>query len=399
MHPSESIWGTKSKSLAGKKIILGVTGSIAAVESLELARELIRHGAQVRAVMTPESLKIITQHTMEFATGQPVITNIGGQVEHVSLLGDFPDRADLLLIAPCTANTISKIAAGIDDTPVTTMATTAVGSGVPIMIAPAMHISMYRHPIVQKNIKTLTEYGIEFIDPYIEGKKAKLASVEEITERVIRRLGPRDFLGKRILIIGGSSAEPIDDMRIITNRGTGETAVQIALAAFERSADVELWMGRSSVTIPEFIRTKRFETLADLLEMVGEIDQDIVLVPAALSDYTVEKTEGKIPSDKEELVLHLRRAPKVLESIRKKKCVLFGFKAESSVTADELVARARSRMIEFELDGIVANDLREVSKGTTKVTIMTKKGTICTVAGSKKEVAHRILDEVLRYIT
>ena len=137
MHPSESIKCTKSTILSGKRIVLGITGSISAVESLELARELIRHGAEVHAVMTPEALKIITQYSMEFATGNPVITEIDGKVQHVSLLGDFQDKADMLLVAPCTANTISKIAVGIDDTPVTTMATTAMGSNVPIMIAPA----------------------------------------------------------------------------------------------------------------------------------------------------------------------------------------------------------------------------------------------------------------------
>ncbi|MEM2944380.1 MAG: bifunctional phosphopantothenoylcysteine decarboxylase/phosphopantothenate--cysteine ligase CoaBC [Methanomassiliicoccales archaeon] len=391
MHPSESIRGTESRALSGKRIVLGVTGSIAALEAFSLARELIKHGAEVHAVMTPEAMKIVTPCALEFATGNPVIIDIGGQVEHVKFFGDFPDRADLLLIAPCTANTISKIATGIDDTPVTTMATVALGTGVPIVIAPAMHITMYNHPIIQKNIRTLKELGVEFIGPQIEGKKARIASITEITECVIRKLGSGDYLGKRLLVIGGSSAEPIDDMRIITNRGTGETAIQLATAAYERGAEVELWMGRCSVVIPEFLPVRRFETLGELIQMVEDIHHDIVIVPAALSDYTVDKREGKIPSECEELILKLKRTPKVLKLISEKNCMLIGYKAESGIDTEELVSRARSRMIEFGLDAIVANDLRKVSPNHTEVAIITKQK-VCIAAGSKREVAHRILD-------
>lgn len=395
MHPSESIKCTKSTILSGKRIILGITGSIAAVESLELARELIRHGAEVHAVMTPEAQKIITHYTMEFATGNPVITGIDGKVQHVSLLGDFPDKADMLLIAPCTANTISKIAVGIDDTPVTTMATTAMGSKVPIMIAPAMHSSMFMHPVVQKNVQTLKDLGVDFVGPHMEGKKARLATTDEIEGNVIRKLGKGDYRGKRVLIIGGSSEEPIDDMRIITNKGTGETAVQLALAAFEREADVELWMGRALVPLPSFIPTKRFQTVGDLLKMIEGVDHDIVIVPAALSDYAPERSPGKISSGKETLVLSLNRCPKVLESLRKKKCVLVGFKAESGVGEKELEKRATARLRSAGLDMIIANDLKDVSQKETKVVIVSRnKKKIAS--GPKRDVADSILDEVAR---
>jgi phosphopantothenoylcysteine decarboxylase/phosphopantothenate--cysteine ligase len=395
MHPSESIKCTKSTILSGKRIILGITGSIAAVESLELVRELIRHGAEVHAVMTTEALKIITHYTMEFATGNPVIIEIDGKVQHVSLLGDFPDKADMLLIAPCTANTISKIAVGIDDTPVTTMATTAMGSKIPIMIAPAMHSSMYMHPVIQKNVQILTELGVEFVGPHMEGKKARLAAIDEITSDVIRKLGNRDYCGKRVLIIGGSSEEPIDDMRIITNKGTGETAVQLALAAFERGADVELWIGRALVPLPSFIPTKRFQTIGDLLRMIRDVDHDVVIVPAALSDYAPEKSPGKISSGKEKIVLSLTRCPKVLESLRKKKCVLVGFKAESGVGEKELEKRATARLRSAGLDMIVANDLNDVSRNETKVVIVSRNKKK-VASGTKRDVADRILDEVAR---
>ena len=395
MHPSESIRCTKSTILSGKRVVLGITGSIAAVESLELARELIRHGAEIQAVMTPDALKIITVHTMEFATGNPVILDIDGRVQHVSLLGDYPDKADILLIAPCTANTISKIAAGIDDTPVTTMATTAIGSKVPVMIAPAMHSSMYIHPVIQKNVLALKELGVEFAGPHMEGKKARLASIDEIVSYVIRKLGKGDYRGKSILIIGGSSEEPIDDMRIITNKGTGETAVQLALASFERGADVELWMGRASVPLPSFIPTRRFNTVGDLLKMTSEADHDVVIVPAALSDYAPKKSGGKIPSGNEEIVLHLTRCPKIIESLRSKKCVLVGFKAESGVGEKELERRARSRLKAIGLDMVVANDLINVTEHETKVVMVSKSGK-STASGTKRHVADAVLDELAR---
>ncbi|MGD0056710.1 MAG: bifunctional phosphopantothenoylcysteine decarboxylase/phosphopantothenate--cysteine ligase CoaBC [Methanomassiliicoccales archaeon] len=395
MHPSESIKCTKSTILSGKRIVLGITGSIAAVESLELARELIRHGAEVHAVMTPEALKIITQYAMEFATGNPVITEIDGRVQHVSLLGDFQDKADMLLVAPCTANTISKIAVGIDDTPVTTMATTAMGSKVPIMIAPAMHSSMFIQPIIQRNVQMLKDLGVDFIGPHMERKKAKLATTNEITVNVIRRLGKGDYRGKRVLIIGGSSEEPMDDMRIITNKGTGETAIQLALAAFERGADVDLWMGRALVPLPPFIPAKRFQTVGDLQKMIDRVNHDVVIVPAALSDYAPERLVGKVSSGKERIELSLTRCPKILESLRKKKCVLVGFKAESGVGEKELEKRATSRLTLAGLDMIVANDLKDVSQNETKVVIVSRNKKK-VASGTKREVADCILDEAAR---
>ena len=194
-----------SSSLDGKTIVLGITGSIAAVRCVELARELMRNGASVHAVMTKEAQKIIHPEAMRYATGNPVITEITGGVEHVEFCG-AGGKAHLLLIAPCTANTIGKIAHGIDDTPVTTFATTAFGSGIPIMIVPAMHESMYNHPIVIENTGKLTELGVEFVNPVIEEGAAKIAGKEEIVLRVERALCGKKLAGKRILITGGATA-------------------------------------------------------------------------------------------------------------------------------------------------------------------------------------------------
>jgi len=394
MHPSEGIRSAKSRLLEGKRIVLGITGSIAAVECFNLARELIRHGADVQAVMSPEALKLVTPDAMRFATGNEVITELDGRTQHVDLLGSYDDHADLLLIFPCTANTLSKMALGIDDTAVTTMSTIAIGGGVPVIVAPAMHASMLEHPAVKKNMNTLREMGVEFVGPRMEEKKAKVATVEEIAAAVARRLGPMDLAGRKVFVIGGASEEPIDDVRVITNRSTGETAVQLAIAAWLRGADVELWAGRMSHPVPSYIERRDFQSVRDLLDMVNGEAKDIVIVPAALSDYAARPSRGKIPSNLDSLRIDLEPLPKVLPALRHSARVLVGFKAEVGPSDDELLRRARARMEEYGLDLIVANDLGKVSKGETSSFLLRSDGTVERYEGSKEGLAHRILDEV-----
>lgn len=168
-----------------KKIVLGVCGSVAAIESPNVAREFIRRGYSIECVMTKASRKIIHPYVMEWATGNKVITEITGAVEHVRLCG-INGEASLLLICPATSNTISKIACGIDDSPVTTFAATAIGSKKPVVIAPAMHASMYTNPLVEANIKRLKDNGIKFIEPRIEENKAKLADIKKIVEETLK---------------------------------------------------------------------------------------------------------------------------------------------------------------------------------------------------------------------
>jgi len=395
MHPSEAIIGSQSSLLKGKKIVLGITGSIATVECFELARDLMRHGAMVVPVLTPEAQKLVTPYAMSFATGQEAITELDGRVQHVALMGDVHGRADLLLIAPSTANTISKIACGIDDTTVTTMATVALGSGVPILIAPAMHGAMFNNPMVAENIDKLKRAGVEFVGPRMEGKKAKIAVKEEIVHAVIRKLSEGRMKGRRILIIGGSSAESMDDMRIVTNKGTGETAVELTRAAYHEGADVELWMGRCTVALPSFISTRRFESLEDLEKMIPDIDHDLVVVPAALSDFTFDKKRGKLPSEAKVTKLQLKSVPKMLPLIVKKCDKVVGFKAESGVDKLDLVKEARESLNRNFLSAVVANDLKDVQAGSTKV-IFVRSRYQSEIEGSKAEVAHKLIEELAR---
>lgn len=395
MHPSEAIRCAKGHELEGKRIVLGVTGSIAAVEAFELVRELIRHGAEVHVVMTGEAVKLVTPQAMEFASGRPAITALTGAVEHVSLLGDYPGRADLLLVAPCTANTLSKMALGIDDTPVTTMATVAIGSMVPVVVAPAMHLAMYQHPSVRSNVERLTAMGVRFVGPTIVAKKARAASTEEIVEEVLSALSPQDLAGRRVLVIGGSSEEPIDAVRVVTNTGTGETAAALARSARRRGAQVELWAGRTSVLAPPGVGVRTFRKVEELVSMADDVDHDAVLVPASLSDYSPREVKGKLPSGRSALVVRLEPRPKVLPLLRPRTKVLVGFKLEAGTSASRLLEKARARMDEYGLDIMVANDLKDVGTGHSKVTIITSRGNE-SVKGTKLEVANKILDEVAK---
>jgi len=394
MHPADHLRGTKSSRLKGRKIVLGVTGSIAAVECVKLCRELIRHGAEIYAVMSKDAQTIIHPYALEFATGKPVTTEIDGRVQHVSLCGDVPDKADLLLIAPATANTISKMAYGIDDTPVTTMATTAIGTGIPVIVVPAMHYSMIAHKIVAENIRKLKKIGVTVLEPKLEEAKAKMPSIEYITASVIATVGKRDLLRRKVVVIAGSTEEPIDDIRVVTNRSSGETGVELARAAQERGADVELWMGRCETPLPDYVKTTRFSSFTDLEKMIKGKKLDIVFFPAAVSDYSPTKSNGKIPSDKSALTIILKRNPKLIDRMRAR--VVVGFKAQARVTDEGLVKEATALCQRSKCALVVANRVEDVKKGRTRVVLVDRTGSTEELEGTKSHVADQIIDKVVR---
>jgi len=390
MHPSEEIYCEKSSRLRGKTIVLGITGSIAATECFAVIREMIRHGAKVVPVMTSSAAKLVAADAIEFASGMKPILDLTGQTEHIKYLGD-PTAADLFIVYPATANTISKMVMGIDDTSVTSMATVALGSKIPVAVAPAMHEFMYINPAITKNIETLRSWGVHMIGPHTDGIRAKAASKDEVVSWAIRLLSRDDLSGKRILVIGGRSEEPLDSMRIITNRSTGQMAVALAQRAFERGAKVELWMGGHTVPLPDFIPLRRFATVSDLVGMVDSIDHDMVIVPAALADFAPADTkEGKIPSD-ESCEIVLNPVPKVLPLIRKRCDVVVGYKAESGLGLRELEAKARKRMDEYGLAAIVANDIDDAGRSTSSILLITER-TVKNITGAKSEVSEHILD-------
>ena len=403
MHPSEKVT-LRDSALAGKRIVIGITGSIAAVETVRLIRELLRHGAEVIPVMSRDAQNIVHPWSVEFGAGRPPITEITGQVEHVLYCGDPESAVDLMLVCPATANTISKIACGIDDTPVTTFATTALGTGIPLLVCPSMHGTMYDHPVVMENITRLRSMGVGFVDPRVSEGKAKLPSREEIVEHVIRTLSIHELdslAGERVLIVGGNTAQPLDAMRVLTGRASGGTAVSLAVQAFRRGADVELWYGRATTPVPGWIaKVERFTTVDDLMGLTNGLGPenpfDCIIVCAAISDYTPEPHDGKIPSGRRSMGITLTPTPKVIEHIRRRApdACLVGFKAEAGVSVEELVLRAASRMKEIGCDLMVANLLEDVGDEASRAVILDGEGDTAPVEGSRYVIAASVLDTV-----
>jgi len=386
---------TVSDSLSGKLIVLAVTGSIAAVRTVDLARDLIRRGAAVHSVMSGAATEILHPHALEYASGNPVVTRITGRVEHVEFCG-VGGRADLLLIAPATANTIGKIAWGIDDTPVTTYATTALGSGVPVVVVPAMHEAMYRHPAVMRNMEALRSMGVVVLDPRIEEEKAKIAESRTVVLEVERLLGPNDLAGRRVLVTGGATAERVDPIRILTNRASGKTGAEIALEARRRGAEVTLvHRGRLGLPLKEVYVESAEDMLRAVLAELESGGYDAIVAAAAVSDYTLDPSADKIKSGGE-LVLRLRPTSKIIAAVRAShpEIKMVGFKAETFLSDEELIFRARESMEKNRLDIVVGNDVGKGGMGTedNRVLILSRSGGVAEVAGKKREIAEAVVD-------
>ncbi len=376
--------------LKGRKIVLAVTGSIAAVETVKLARELRRRGAEVIAVMSRDAAKIIHPNALEFATDNDVITEIK-RAEHVKLLG-LNGTADLLLIAPATANTISKMANGIADTPPTLMALTALGSGKRIVVAPAMHKAMF--DAIADNLAKLREWGVEVVPPKIEEGKAKLASIDEICLFVERSLYSKELAGKKVVVTSGPTYEHIDPIRFISNRSSGRMGNEIALECWRRGAEVVLITSKPlSYNLPNF-RQIYVRSVRDMLKAVlYEVrDADLFVSAAAPSDFIVEMADSKIKTTRE-LTIKLRMAPKIIKEVRKVyDGHIIGFKAETGLSDEELIRVAEEKMEEDRLEMVVANDVKERGMGTedTRVVVITGKRREW-VEGLKSYVAERIV--------
>ena len=376
------------------KIVLCVTGSVAAVETVKLARELKRKGFRVKCFMSDGACDIISPYALEFATGEDVVTKLTGKIEHVKFAHE-----DLILVAPATANVISKFAYKIADNPINTLLVTASGYGTPIIFAPSMHQSMYQ--AVDENIQKLKNEGIIFIDPHDEENKAKFPSIENIILQVQKATSNGELTDKNVLVSAGGTYEDIDPIRGITNRSSGKMGLELAKEAFRRGADVTMVTARMDVDVPPVINQIKVESTHQMQSEIEKIleEQDIFIAAAAVSDFAVEKKESKI-SSKNELILKLKPTPKIINQVKKHNPNLFlvGFKAEYSVSNDQLLDSTRKRMHESGADLMVANDVATegASFGSDQNKVVLVDDQVLEVPlSTKEEISAVIIDRIV----
>jgi phosphopantothenoylcysteine decarboxylase/phosphopantothenate--cysteine ligase len=396
--------------LKNREIILGVSGGIAAYKSVELLREMTKKGANVHVVMTKNAQQFVTPLTFQTLSGNPVLSDMfrlleGSKIGHVTLA----DIADLMVIAPATANILGKIANGIADDFLTTM---VMATTVPVLFAPSMNVNMWHSNFVQNNVERLKAHGYQFVDP-IEGDlacgsvgKGKLADIEEIIEKIEDIFTKKDLSGQRVLITAGPTLEPIDPVRYITNRSTGKMGFALAKMARRRGAEVTLITGPHYLSLPRRdIPQIVVNSAREMHEAVKHYFEDcnIVIMAAAVADFRPQDclTE-KITKRKNGMyLLEMDRNPDILKELGEKRRnhVLVGFAAETS----ELMENAGVKLKEKNLDLIVANDVTQTGAGfgvdTNIVKILDAHGKVRKVPLlSKDEVADIILDQVVKLV-
>lgn len=404
VHPSKDILGTEGSELEGKKIVLCITGSVAAYRAIDLARLLMRHNADVHAVMTESSASmLLNPEIMKWATGNDVVTKLTGNLEHI-ILADY-GMSDLIIVYPCTANTLGKVVAGIDDTPVTSILSVALGSKIPIIVAPAMHEAMYENIFVQQNVSKLREQMV-FIEPKMEGGKAKAADPEHVLNATISVLSNRALLsGKRVLITAGSTIEYIDPIRAMTNLSSGRMGVAIAQEAQRMGATVTLVYGHGTVN-PSSGKIVRVNTGEEMYKaVVSELSSkrhDIAVMAAAVTDFApAKKSDKKIDTKIRKMELSLVATRKIIDEVKNKSknTFLVAFKADYCVSDSVLIEKAYRKLKECDANIIVANDLgrkgSEPGSDKNEVFIVDRNKNIVHLPPENKvQVARRLLEIV-----
>lgn len=404
-HPSLDIVNSDGTELAGKKIILCITGSVAAYKSIELARLLMRHGANVICVASTAATSLIKPSYFKWATGNEVITKLTGDLEHIRV-ADYK-QSDLIVVYPCTANMLGKLANGIDDTPVSTVLSVGFGSKIPIIIALAMHEAMYENAAVSRNMEFLKN-KVKFIGPNMVEGKAKASEPEDVLDFILAKFGSSEKLsGKKVLITAGPTIEYIDPVRVITNQSSGKTGVLLASEFVSAGAKVTFIYGPGKELPPKGASIIKVETSQEMFEAVKkqmEKKIDIVILSAAVSDYKPERTSSiKIKSNHGKLVLNLRRTPKIINQIKKiqKNVFLVGFKAETNLSNEKLIKEAKKKLNESKADLFVANDIGtkryKQNPDYNSVFLVNSKKVIHSGWKSKSKIAKLIFKEIEKH--
>lgn len=393
------------KLVENKSIILGVSGGIAAYKSVELLRLLIKNGAKVRVIMTQNALEFVGSTTFEALSGQPVCTSLfekdgDASVRHI----EWANEADAVVIVPATANIIGKLANGVADDALSTF---MLAVTCPVMLCPSMNTHMFENKAVQRNLERLKADGHFVIDPE-SGELAcgttgpgRLPEPEDILDRLLYYLSPKDLKDKRVLVTAGPTREPIDPVRFISNPSSGKMGFAVARAAEQRGGKVILITGPTNLPDPNNITVIRAGTAREMAHAVFENmeDSDIIIKSAAVSDYrSKDQAEQKIKKEKDEMVLFLEKNQDILEELgrRKKDQILVGFAAET----ENLEQNAERKLAEKNLDIIAGNLVGRPSSGfgadNNKVTLFYKDGTKESLPEmGKNDVAHILLDRIL----
>jgi len=392
--------------LKGKKVVLGVTGGIAVYKAAEFVRLLVKEGAEIHVVMTQNAQKFVTPLTFQTLSGNPVVSGPfalaeDAQIGHIALA----DLAELVVILPATANIIGKIANGIADDFLSTM---VMATRAPVLLVPSMNVNMWENPALQKNIRTLLERGCHLMEPG-EGElachwygKGRLPELNEVVEKIEDLLTPKDLKGEKILITSGPTQEPMDPVRFITNRSSGKMGYALAKMARRRGAEVILISGPTSLSLPrgdiQFVPVRTAEEMKKAVFAHLE-ESSAVIKAAAVSDYRPKViSEKKIKKGDPEYSLALEKTKDILAELGKKKedRILVGFAAET----EDLVAHAKKKMQEKNLDFIVANDVTQPGSGfgsdTNQVKILYPSGEIKNLPlMTKEDTSGAILDQVV----
>ena len=391
--------------LKGRKIILGVTGGIAAYKAAELVRELVKAGAEVHVVMTRNAQAFITPLTLQTLSGNPVTTELfnliaESEIGHIALA----DKAGVLVIAPATANIIGKIAAGIADDMLTTL---VMATRAPVLLAPAMNVHMWENTICQENIQRLRSRGYHFIDPEAgelacgyEGN-GRLAEISAIVEEIRLLLCPKDFSGEKILVTAGPTEEAIDPVRFLSNHSSGKMGFALARAARRRGAKVTLISGPTALPVPLQMQYIAVRSALQMQEAVlTHLESaSILIMAAAVSDYRPkQKKPEKIKKSQLETVVELQLNPDILAEAGKRKNsrILVGFAAET----ENLLQGARQKLEKKNLDLIVANDVTQPGAGfevdTNIVKLLDRSGKVEELPlMTKEDLADCILDRII----
>jgi len=404
-HPSSRITGTYSDILEGKRIGLGITGSVAAFLAPQLARELMRHGADVLPIMTPTGASMVGKDLLWWATGNEPILEVTGDLEHIRLAGAMNPPIDALLIIPATTNTVAKLAAGIADTGLTLIASSLNGKGIPIILSCVAHVDLINSPPIQEALQRLRSWGINTLDPVISEGKAKVPEIDDIVYEVMDAVSDKPLAGRSILVTGGPTREYIDNVRYITNGSSGRMGIEIAKIAQLAGADTTLLLGHTALRPPRTVQTMQTittqEMIDTMLDLLQQHPQSTVILSAAMSDFTpVAKTTGKIKSGKN-LTIELKPTTKLSDLIKREfpKSHLVLFKAEWDVTLEQLADSAKTKLDSCDGDLIIANDLARPDAGfaaiSNHVIIMDKDGTYEEIKESKLDIARKIIEQLV----